>query len=148
MKVLFRFIALVLLAVPLVMAADRPDAAHQIAPEDLAHQLQSGDAKTLLIFNVGPRTLYDQAHLPGAEYMGAASSDEGLDKLRDRVKALAKKTPIILYCGCCPWDHCPNVGPAFTELQQMGFTNVKVMYVVHNIGADWVDKGYPVERRK
>jgi hypothetical protein len=27
----------------------------------------------------------------------------------------------------------------------MGFTNVKVLYLANNFGADWVDKGYPVE---
>jgi hypothetical protein len=30
----------------------------------------------------------------------------------------------------------------------MGFTNVKVLYIAHNIGDDWVNKGYPVERGK
>jgi hypothetical protein len=28
----------------------------------------------------------------------------------------------------------------------MGFKNVKVLYIAHNFGADWVDKGYPVAR--
>ena len=28
----------------------------------------------------------------------------------------------------------------------MGFTNVKVLYLADNLGANWVDKGYPVER--
>jgi hypothetical protein len=28
----------------------------------------------------------------------------------------------------------------------MGFTNVKVLYIVSNFGADWVDKGYPVAK--
>jgi hypothetical protein len=28
----------------------------------------------------------------------------------------------------------------------MGFTNVKVLYLADNFGANWVDKGYPVER--
>jgi hypothetical protein len=28
----------------------------------------------------------------------------------------------------------------------MGFTNVKVLYLADNFGADWVDRGYPVER--
>lgn len=80
--------------------------------------------------------------------MGAASSDEGLAKLRERVKSLPKSTAIVLYCGCCPWEHCPNVRPAFDELQKMGFTAVKVLYVAHNIGTDWVDQGYPTEKGK
>jgi len=28
----------------------------------------------------------------------------------------------------------------------MGFTNVKVLYIADNFGADWVDKGYPTAK--
>jgi hypothetical protein len=28
----------------------------------------------------------------------------------------------------------------------MGFTNVEVLYLADNFGADWVSKGYPVEK--
>jgi hypothetical protein len=28
----------------------------------------------------------------------------------------------------------------------MGFANVKVLYLANNFGADWADKGYPVEQ--
>jgi hypothetical protein len=28
----------------------------------------------------------------------------------------------------------------------MGFTNIKVLYIANNFGADWVDKGYPVAK--
>jgi len=28
----------------------------------------------------------------------------------------------------------------------MGFTNVKVLYIAQNFGADWVSKGYPTEK--
>jgi hypothetical protein len=27
----------------------------------------------------------------------------------------------------------------------MGFTNVKALYLADNFGADWADRGYPVE---
>lgn len=147
MKFVVRLLFALLVFSPLLVAADMPDAAHQITPEALAQQL-SAKNKAPLILNVGPRTLYDQAHIRGAEYVGAASTEGGLAKLRERANSWSKSTAIVLYCGCCPWDHCPNVGPAFTELEKMGFTNVKVMYVAHNIGADWVDKGYPVEKGK
>jgi thiosulfate/3-mercaptopyruvate sulfurtransferase len=53
---------------------------------------------------------------------------------------------IVLYCGCCPWDHCPNVKPADDTLHAMGFTNVKVLYISNNFGTNWVDKGYPVAK--
>lgn len=147
MKLRCALIAFLFFASLMAAGADAPDAAHQIAPEDLAKQLQSARSVPL-IFNVGPHTLYEQAHIRGSEYIGATSSEEGRAKLRERVKSLPKNTAIVLYCGCCPWEHCPNIRPAFAELQQLGFTNVKTLYVAHNIGADWVDKGYPTEKGK
>lgn len=99
-----------------------------------------------LILNVGPRVLYLQAHIPGAEYIGAGSDVSGRQGLRNRVKNVPKKQFIVLYCGCCPWSHCPNVHPAYKELFDLGFRNVKVLYIANNFGADWVDRGYPTER--
>ena len=110
--------------------------------------LQMLSGERLLVLQVGPRVLYAQAHVPGAEYVGAASQPEGIQALRERVQKLPKMRLIVIYCGCCPWDRCPNVAPAYNELKSLGFTNVKVMFVAHNIGADWVDKGYPTEKGK
>jgi len=146
MKTLTSVVALIVCGVMVAVAGADIDAAHQITPEALAKTLQSG--QTPLVLNVGPKLLYDQAHIRGAEYVGATSSPEGLEKLRDRVKSLPKNTVMVLYCGCCPWEHCPNVRPAYTALEEMGFRNVKVLHVVQNIGADWVDKGYPTEKGK
>jgi thiosulfate/3-mercaptopyruvate sulfurtransferase len=114
-----------------------------IAPEDLSKLLKSARPKPLVL-QVGPHTLYAQAHIPGAEFMGAASGDEGKQKLRDRVKLLPKTSAIVIYCGCCPWSHCPNIHPAYLLLHSLGFTNVKVLYIADNFGTDWGSKGYPV----
>ena len=124
--------------------ADIPSA-QLIQPADLAKLLQSSAAKPLLI-QVGSRVLYTEAHIPSSEYIGPGSSDEGRQKLRERVKSLPKNSAIVLYCGCCPWSHCPNVKPAYAELHALGFTNVKVLYIADNFGSDWVDKGYPVAK--
>jgi hypothetical protein len=90
--------------------------------------------------------MYTQAHIVSAEYLGAGSSDAGQQKLRERVKALSHNTAIVIYCGCCPWGHCPNMHPAYKALHSLGFTNVKALYVTNNFGADWVDKGYPTAK--
>jgi thiosulfate/3-mercaptopyruvate sulfurtransferase len=90
--------------------------------------------------------LFEQAHIAGSEYDGPGSQQAGLDQLKKRVAALPKDKAIVLYCGCCPWNRCPNVAPAFRLLQGMGFTQVKVLYIANNFGADWAEKGYPVER--
>ena len=70
------------------------------------------------MLNVGPSILYMQAHIPGAEYIGAADGKQSLERLRTRVKSLPRNKSIVLYCGCCPWSHCPNVRPAYNELQR------------------------------
>ncbi len=119
--------------------------AQLISPAELVKTLQSAKQKPLL-FQVGPHTLYAQAHIPNSEYIGAGSSDAGQAKLRDRVKSLPRNSAIVLYCGCCPWSHCPNVHPAYQLLHSLGFTNVKVLYISDNFGTDWVDKGYPVAK--
>ncbi len=114
-----------------------------IQPEELVSQLKAKGKKPLLL-HVGSHVLYSQAHIPGSEYIGAGATPDGIRQLRKRVEPLARTQAIILYCGCCPWSHCPNVHPAFEELSSMGFTNVKVLYIANNFGADWVQKGYPV----
>ena len=120
-----------------------PGSAQLITPEELVKLLLAPQAERPLILNVGPSLLYMQAHIPGSEYIGAASSAQGMQALRGRAKRLPHTTFIVLYCGCCPWSHCPNVRPAYNELHKLGFTNVKVLYIADNFGADWVDRGYP-----
>lgn len=120
-----------------------PGSAQLINPDELVRVLQSSTAEKPLILNVGPSLLYQQAHIPGAEYIGAGSDAQGLERLRSRVKSLPHSRYIVLYCGCCPWSHCPNVRPAYGALHALGFSKVKVLYIADNFGTDWVDKGYP-----
>jgi thiosulfate/3-mercaptopyruvate sulfurtransferase len=116
-----------------------------ISPEDLAKMLQSGKEKPLML-QVGSHMLFLQAHIPGSEYVGPGANEAGLQQLRKRVERLPRNKFIILYCGCCPWNHCPNVKPADDALHTMGFTNVKVLYIADNFGTNWVDKGYPTAK--
>jgi Rhodanese-related sulfurtransferase len=141
---------LVLIAVCVSVAsaaaqATSTPAARQITPEDLLKLLQSKSKKPLLL-HVGSHVLYAQAHIPGSEYLGPGSDDAGLQRLRKRVAALPRTRFIVLYCGCCPWDHCPNIKPADDALHALGFTDVKVLYIANNFGTDWVDKGYPTAK--
>ncbi len=115
-----------------------------VKPDDLVKILRSADSEKPLMIQVGFHVLYSQAHIPGSEYIGPASSETGLKSLRKRVEPLPRNKFIVLYCGCCPWGHCPNIKPADDVLRGMGFTNVKVLYIADNFGADWVEKGYPV----
>ena len=116
-----------------------------INPEDLAKMLKDGKTKPLML-HVGSRMLFLQAHIPGSEYVGQGANEAGLEQLRKRVESLPRNKFIVLYCGCCPWNHCPNVKPADDALKAMRFTNVKVLYIADNFGADWVYKGYPTAK--
>ena len=128
------------------VSADVVPAEARISPEELAKTLQSASAEKPLILYVGFHVLYTQARIPGAEDVGPGARNDGIEKLRKRAETLSRKKLIVLYCGCCPWQHCPNVGPAYVTLHKMGFTRVKVLYIMNNLGRDWVYKGYPVEK--
>jgi thiosulfate/3-mercaptopyruvate sulfurtransferase len=129
--------ALTLLAVAL--AGDLP----VIQPKDLAAQLRSDTAKPTIV-QVGPNLLFRSHHIPGAIYGGPGSKPEGLDALKAAVKDLPHERDLVIYCGCCPWDKCPNIKPALELLKQLGFTHVKAMYSGTNFKTDWIDQGYPV----
>lgn len=116
-----------------------------VEPATVARELKQSAKKPLLL-QVGFRSLYDQGHIPGSKYCGPAFRPDGLAKLKDCVASVSYGREILIYCGCCPWEDCPNVRPAFEALKQMGFKHVRVLYIPHNFGTDWAHKGYPTER--
>ena len=111
-------------------------------PAELAAALKSGPKPVIL--QVGFKMMYDQAHIPGALYAGPGGKDDGIAALKTAAASIDKASPVVIYCGCCPWDHCPNVAAAWRTLKDLGFTQLKVLYIASNFGADWVEKGYPV----
>jgi len=120
--------------------------ASTLQPAELAKLLSAPAAQRPLIFQVGARMFFAQARIPGSVYAGPGSQPAGLQLLASKVAGVKKDKLIVLYCGCCPWQRCPNVGPPFKQLRDLGFTRVKVLYMANNFGEDWVNKGYPVER--
>lgn len=117
-----------------------------VEPADFAAALAAAATPRPLILQVGFRKAYQQAHIPGSEYVGAASDEDGLANLRQRVAGLPRESPIVLYCGCCPWNKCPNIAAAFDALKQEGFRNVKVIHIARDFGTNWVDQGLPAEK--
>ena len=115
-----------------------------IQPKELAGQL-AGHRAVIVVLQVGPNVLYRSRHIPGAIYAGPANKPEGLELLKAEAGKLPRDREIVLYCGCCPWDHCPNIRPAVELMRQMGFAHVRALYVPDNFKADWIDQGYPVE---
>lgn len=130
---------------PQHMSATTIPAAQLLQPDELNRMLHAAAPDRPLILQVGSRVMFDEAHIPGAEYAGPGSRPEGLSLLRERVKPLPKGKFIVIYCGCCPWNRCPNIAPAYKLLHDMGFTHVKALYLADNFGSDWVGKGYPSE---
>lgn len=137
-----------MLALALLPAAAQPGTAPAIPqtvlmkPADLANDIKAGKAPVIL--QVGFSVLYQQAHIPGAIYAGPGNKEEGIDNLKKQAASLAKDKPLVIYCGCCPWEKCPNIAAAWKELTAEGFKNLKVLYLPQNFGEDWADKGYPV----
>jgi thiosulfate/3-mercaptopyruvate sulfurtransferase len=126
-------------------ADDLPSGSAQlIQPAELAQALKTLQKPVVLY--VGPQAFYLQAHIPGAESIGPVGKPEGMEKLRARAESLPKDGAVVIYCGCCPWDHCPNIRPAFAELKKMGFSKVRVLYLAKSFGADWAEKGLPVAK--
>ena len=137
---------------PVVLAQDSAGASSSatsipesrlIQPGALVQLLKAGENEKPLILQVGSRVMFSQAHIPGSDYAGPGSLASGIQSLENTVASLPKDRQIVLYCGCCPWNRCPNVGPAYRRLHDLGFTNVMVLYIANNFGDDWVNKGYP-----
>ncbi len=116
-----------------------------IQPETLAARLRSNNSKPAVLF-VGFPVLYRSTKIPGAIMTGPAAKSEGIQLLKNAVASMPKNREIVLYCGCCPWSHCPNVRPAFKAMKEWGYTNVKVLSIPTNLATDWVSKGYPTEK--
>jgi len=105
---------------------------------------KGSDSPTIIY--VGFRTLFEGGHIPGASFYGTASKEDGLAELRKSVAMLSRTANVVVYCGCCPFEKCPNIRPAYKMLHEMGFTRVRVLVLPTSFAADWVEKGYPMQR--
>jgi hypothetical protein len=116
-------------------------------PSELADMLSKPGDKPAIIC-VGFQFLYTAAHIPGSLYRGPGREGEGIVSLAKWAANAPKNKTVVLYCGCCPWAQCPNIQPAYVALQKLGFSQIKVLRINQNLGADWVNKGYPTEKKK
>jgi len=136
---LFSFCAIFLLG---QSTADPWKATEVQTPAQVAAELKS---KPVVLY-VGFPVLYKGAHLPGAHLAGPGSKDDGLAEIKKTLAGVPHDREVILYCGCCPWEKCPNIRPAYRTIKELGFTNVRVMSVPTNLHTDWVEPGYPTEK--
>lgn len=94
------------------------------------------------IFSVGPGAV-----IPNSIDIGSVKEEDNMQKFKEEVKKLPKDAHIVIYCGCCPFEHCPNVRPAIAYLKKESYTNYYLLDIPQNIKTDWIDKGYPVVKK-
>jgi thiosulfate/3-mercaptopyruvate sulfurtransferase len=116
-----------------------------IQPQALAARISGSTPKPKILY-VGFPILYRSTHILGAGLAGPASKPEGLELLKQTAAKIPRDQELVIYCGCCPWDRCPNVRPAFSLLREMGFKHLKLVTIPTNMSVDWITKGYPIER--
>lgn len=109
-------------------------------PFQLAFLLQNKQPLPLII-SVGPGAV-----IPGSISIGPVQDKSNLDKLQQQLSTINRDSSIVIYCGCCPFEHCPNVRPAVALLKEMKFTHYKLLNLEHNAKTDWLDKGYPAAK--
>jgi len=126
--------------------ADPWTPAQTVQPAQLVAELQNARHPHPLVIYVGVRTLYTGGHIPGAIYFGPGSSEQGIAELKKYAAGLPKDSDVVLYCGCCPLEKCPNLRPAFTALKDFPFTRLRVLILPTSFNADWVEKGFPVQK--
>jgi hypothetical protein len=116
-----------------------------IRPAEFAKELKTSKNPPTVLF-VGFKRLYAAGHIHGAEYHGTAGSEDGLKSLTTWAVSLPRSTSLVIYCGCCPMEHCPNIRPAFTALHELGFTKVRVLLLANTFETDWAAKGFPYDK--
>lgn len=117
-----------------------------VQPADFARELQQEKDPYPIVIYVGVRTLYEGAHIPGAVFEGPGSTNQGVAELKKFASTLPKNSDVVLYCGCCPLEKCPNLRPAFTALKDRGFARLRVLLLPTSFNVDWVEKGFPVHK--
>ncbi|MFI5097303.1 MAG: rhodanese-like domain-containing protein [Candidatus Acidiferrales bacterium] len=147
LAVLFAVAAALLLVsrVSLRAATDPWTSSQTVQPADLLKELGDSKSAPAIVF-VGFNRLYTAGHIKGAQNHGMAGSEAGLQELKAWASSLPRSTKLVIYCGCCPMDRCPNLRPAFTALHDLGFTKLRVLLLPTDFAVDWADKGYPYDR--
>lgn len=127
-------------------AADPWSSSETVPPAQLAKMLTDKYVSVPTVVFVGFRSLYVGGHVPDASFHGTGSTEQGLAELKAWAASLPRSNELLIYCGCCPMDKCPNIRPAYTALSEMGFKKVRVLVLPTSFAADWAGKGYPIQK--
>jgi thiosulfate/3-mercaptopyruvate sulfurtransferase len=139
-------VALLLVShVSLRAASDPWTSSQTVQPADLQKELSDSQSAPTIVF-VGFNRLYTSGHIKGAQNHGMAGNEVGLQELKTWASSLPRSTKLVIYCGCCPMDRCPNLRPAFTALHDLGFAKLRVLLLPTDFAVDWADKDYPYDK--
>lgn len=111
-----------------------------VEPEDLARRVREAKddprKKNFRLWSLG---VVDPP-IHGSEVIGGIFDDQpfkGLEALEQGPNPPGKDEEIILYCGCCSIEFCPNVLAALPKLKAKGYTNVRVLNLEEDFFNDW-----------
>jgi thiosulfate/3-mercaptopyruvate sulfurtransferase len=127
-------------------ATDPWSATETVQPAQLAAELQKVNDPHVLVIYVGVRTLYNGGHIPSSVFYGQGSTKQGIADLKKFAATLPKNSDVVLYCGCCPLEKCPNLRPAFVAMREFEFAKLRVLILPTSFNFDWVEKGFPVTK--
>ena len=121
-----------------------PWGTNTVTPAELLKELGAPD-KPVVVCTALP-SMYRMGHIPGAVLHGPGVSPAALQALTSWAQPLPRTTNLVIYCGCCPIEHCPNLQPPYNVLKSMAFERVRVLILPQNFEVDWVARGYPIDR--
>jgi thiosulfate/3-mercaptopyruvate sulfurtransferase len=137
--------ARLLIAPGFAAQADPWSAGELMEPDAFAKQLEADPSKFSIVY-AGFPILYKGAHITNALLAGPCSKPEGLEILRKTVAGWPGNKMIVLYCGCCPFDRCPNIRPAYSTAREMKVAQLRVLHLATNLHTDWEMKRYPTQK--
>ena len=111
-----------------------------IKPKELAQKIKSKASPAPIIFNVGP-----MEQIKTAIKIGATNTDAGLSNLKAGLLNISTDREVIIYCGCCTSENCPNIRPGLAYLKKNGYKNAKIIEITTGLKVDWIEKGYPMQ---
>ena len=109
-----------------------------LPPSALMTMMKTGK---VLLYNIGVAE-----DIQGSIPIGAASKAEKLALFITAIKSTPKDKTVVIYCGCCPMDKCPNIRPAFQALKNEKITKAYLLYLPTNLKTDWTGKGFPLAK--
>jgi len=118
-----------------------------VKPAGLVAELANASAADKpVVVCTAPPFLYRSGHVPGAVLHGPMTSPAVVGELTAWAQPLPRSSNVVIYCGCCPMEQCPNIRPAYKALKDLGFTRLRVLVLPDNFATDWVGRGYPIEK--